>query len=342
MKGVKSSILVVSLWVLSFLAILAVGLAHNTLAQLHLASYFQDRLKTYYLALAGIERGIIELKADRTPNWDSLGEEWSSSEELFKEIPLGDGYITLSHQWEGEMPESRNGGEPEEITLYGLVDESSRININRVPSEVLRSMLENIAAIDQDTAADIASAIVDWRDRDVVVSPGGAENAYYQSLKMPYPCKNGSFQIPEELLLVKGMTPEIFSKIAGLITLYGEGKVNINTADWRVWRALGLSSELAQEIVEFRRGEDGVYGTEDDNIFKTVGEIRNIGPLSTEEAQEISRLISLNVLTVRSDVFRINSTGILKKGRRNLQRNIVCVVRRSAGKPAQILYWHEN
>ncbi|MBU3933417.1 MAG: general secretion pathway protein GspK [Candidatus Omnitrophica bacterium] len=335
----KGSILIVTLWTLSFLTTFAVGLARNASGQLRLASHLQDRSKMYYLAAAGIERGIIELKADETPKYDSLNERWSNSEELFKEIPLDEGYITLSYRMEEEGEDS---GEAQEIILYGLMDESSRISINKAPLEVLESMLENIGEVEQDAAADIANAIVDWRDIDIIVSPGGAENAYYESLELPYPCKSGDFQMPQELLLVKGMTPGIFSKIAGVITLYGEGKVNINTAGWRVLHALGLSSELAQRVVQFRRGKDGIDGTEDDIIFNTAGEIRNIGPLFTKEAGEINRLTSLNALAVKSDVFRINSAGILKKGGRKLQKDIVCVVSRSAKKPAQILYWRED
>ncbi|GAI08678.1 unnamed protein product, partial [marine sediment metagenome] len=246
---------------------------------------------------------------------------------------------TLSYRLEEE---SEDSGETQEIIFYGLMDESSRISINKAPLKVLESMLENIGEVEQDEAANIANAIIDWRDIDIIVSPGGAENAYYGSLELPYPCKSGDFQILEELLLVKGMTPEIFSKIAGLITLYGEGRVNINTAGWRVLHALGLSSELAQRVVQFRRGKDGMDGTEDDTIFKTVGEIRNIGPLFTKEAGEINRLTSLKALAVTSDVFRINSAGILKKGGRKLQKDIVCVVQRFTKKPAQILYWRED
>lgn len=57
----------------------------------------------------------------------------------------------------------------------------------------------------------------------------------------------------------------------------GEGKVNINTAPWRTPYALGLSKELAKRVVEFRRGDDEIDGTEDDNVFETVAGIRDRG-----------------------------------------------------------------
>lgn len=339
----KGSVLILTLWILSFLTVFAVGLGRNVSGQLRLASHLQDRLKMYYLARAGIERAIGELQlSDETPHYDSLNERWSNNEEAFKDIPLNGGYITVSYQLKDELPESQGSQESEGITFYGLMDESSKININKAPVQVLKSMLKNIGELGEDEAKDIANAIIDWRDIDIIVSPGGAENSYYENLETPYTCKNGEFQILEELLLVKGITPRIYSKISGVITVYGEeGKVNINTAGWRTLHALGLSSELAERIIRFRRGNDGMDGTEDDNIFKTVNEIRNIGPLFIKESEEINRLVSLNVLSVKSNVFRILSSGILKKGNRKLQRNIICVVQRSGNDPPRILYWHE-
>ena len=318
MKYRKASILILTLWVLSFLAVFAVGLSRNASAQLRMAAHFQNRLKMYYLAYAGIERAMVELSAAEETSGDDSSEKWVNSEEL-REILLGDGYIGLS-----------------------IEDEASKININKVSLSILKTILENTAAIEPDEAANIASSIVDWRDVDIITSTGGAESDYYEHLEVPYSCKNDKFQAFEEVLLVKGMTPQIYSKIAGIITIYGDGKVNINTVGLGVLQALGLSSELANRIVEFRRGDDRIEGTEDDNIFKTVAEIRNIGPLFTEEAIEINRLTSGNMLTVESNTFRISSTGIIKKGDYDLKRNIICVVKRLTDKPFQKLYWHED
>ena len=318
MKSKKASILVLTLWTLSFLSIFAIGLTRNLSAQLRFASHLQARLRTYYLAYAGIERAIVELDADEDLNYDSLDEEWSNREE-FEEMPLDTGYISLH-----------------------IKDEASKININKAPLSILKSMLENVGEVKSDEADDIANAIVDWRDIDIIVSPGGAEDDYYRHLEASYPCKNGEFQISEELLLVKGMSPLIFSKIAGVITVYGEGGVNINTADEDVFCALGLSRGLAEQVVEFRRGSDRIDGTEDDNIFKTPAEMRKIGSLFTEESEEMNRAISSNALSVKSDVFRIISSGILKKGTDNLQNNIICIIQRLSKEPPRVLYWHEG
>lgn len=342
MKSKNGSILIITLWTLSLLTIFTVSLGYNIACQLRLADHLQDRLKMYYLAKAGIERAIIELEVDETPGYDSLNETWANNEEFFKEVPLGDGYITVSYQLEERVSESQSVKESEEITMFGIMDESSKININKVPAEILRVLLERIGEVERDEAIDIANAIIDWRDVDIITSPSGAEDKYYKDLELPYECKNGEFQVVEELLLVKGMSPEIFSKIKDIITIYGEGKVNINTVSSTTLYRLGLGEDLASRIIEFRQGSDSETGTEDDNIFKTIGELRNIGPLFTEESNQINHLISLNMLTVRSDVFRINSSGILKRGKQQWRRNIIYIVQRQKKKAPKMLYWHEE
>lgn len=334
-KFQRASVLIITLWVLSFLTILAINLGFLVRSGLLYADHLQERLKMYYLARAGIERAAAELNKDETRNYDALNEPWSNNKDLFKDLPFGGGFITVSYNPEGK-------GSREDAVLYGAMDESSRIDINNAPVDIVITLLERIGKVDMEDAIDIAAAIVDWRDKDTAVSAGGAEEEYYQGLSPSYKCKNGKFQIPEELLLVKGMTPEIFAGIKDVITVYGTERVNVNTAGFNCLYALGLGSSLCERIIKFRQGSDGQTGTEDDYIFNSAGDLINTGPLFTEEAAQINSLISRNVLTVKSDIFRINSSGQFKDERGSRARGIVCVLKRQQDKGPQILYWHES
>ncbi|MFA6129365.1 MAG: general secretion pathway protein GspK [Candidatus Omnitrophota bacterium] len=331
----RASILIITLWVLGFLTILVVNLGFMVRTQLQFADHLQDRLKMYYLARAGIERAVVELYKDENKSYDSFNEPWANKEEFFKDFAFGGGFITLKYQT-GSLAAQEN------ITLYGAMDESSKIDINSLPLDILTILLERIGQIETEEAIDIARAIVDWRDIDIAVLPGGAEDEYYQGLSSPYKCKNGKFQILEELLLVKGMTPEIFSRIKGIITVYGTEKVNINTASFDCLYALGLSSSLCERIIKFRQGSDEICGTGDDFIFKSPSDLMSVGSLFTDEATQINTLISRNMLTVRSDIFRINSLGILRNEKGDRSREIICVLKRQEEKAPKILYWHEN
>ena len=336
MKANSGSILIITLWVLSMLTVYSIGIGCNVSSQVNFASYFKNRLVMYYLAKAGINRAIAELFMDETIGYDTLNEDYSNNEEIFKEQELDSGCFTVSYDLKDKDEETT-------YTLYGAMDEESKININRVPLEVLDSLLKTLGGPEDIDSPGIASAIVDWRDIDIFPSLDGAEDDYYISLDTPYECKDRDFEALQELLLVKGMTKDIFLKIKDVITIYGEGRVNINTASFSTFYALAGDESLAKRIVEFRNGGDDIPGTEDDNIFETVEDLREIGPLFTEESIILNRLISLNVLGVTTDTFRINSFGILKRGENDLRRKIACVVKREKlDQNFEILYWHEE
>jgi hypothetical protein len=69
---------------------------------------------------------------------------------------------------------------------------------------------------------DIADSIIDWLDSDDTPRTNGAENSYYQALSPSYQCKNGPLDSLEELLLVRGVTPQL---------LYGNDRNRNGTLD---------------------------------------------------------------------------------------------------------------
>jgi type II secretory pathway component PulK len=60
---------------------------------------------------------------------------------------------------------------------------------------------------------ELVDALIDWRDPDDTPGELGAEQEFYQSLQVPYRCKNAPFETVEELLMVRGFDGRI---------LYGE------------------------------------------------------------------------------------------------------------------------
>ena len=99
---------------------------------------------------------------------------------------------------------------------YGLEDESTRLNINLLltADKALpnggRTLLMALPGMDMiEDPESIADAIMDWIDEDDEPREYGAEFDYYQALQPPYAPKNGPLETVEELLLVRGMTPEL-------------------------------------------------------------------------------------------------------------------------------------
>src|SRR5262249_3878374 len=56
---------------------------------------------------------------------------------------------------------------------------------------------------------DVANSILDWLDPDDDPRENGAESETYSGMSPPYRAKNGPLDSVEELLLVKGVTPQL-------------------------------------------------------------------------------------------------------------------------------------
>ncbi len=93
---------------------------------------------------------------------------------------------------------------------YGVVDESSRINLNALLQiDKSGNTAQQILMGLPNMTENVANSILDWMDADDTPRQGGAENDYYSTQSPPYQCKNGPFDSLEELLLVQGVTPQL-------------------------------------------------------------------------------------------------------------------------------------
>lgn len=91
---------------------------------------------------------------------------------------------------------------------YGLVDESTRLNLDAVLAWEAeapgagRNALLKLPGMTE-TAAD---SILDWIDADETARPNGGETRYYTDEKLPYSPRNAVPVFLEELLLARGVT----------------------------------------------------------------------------------------------------------------------------------------
>lgn len=313
------SIFILALWALCVLSIFAVVLGGMVSQEINAAAYFQNKPRARYLADAGIKCAQYVLKDD-VNGYDSLNEVWNTGrisdedKSIFKDIRMGDGTYSIA-----------------------IVDEERKVNINTASHDTLERLFCITGGMEADEAHVAASSIIDWRDVDIIPLEGGAEDGYYKSLERPYRCKNEKFQVPEELLLVRGVTEEAFLRVRDSITVYGDGKVNINTATWNTLCALGMSGKLADKIILYREGRDHMEGTKDDNIMqdqtKIAKELIFGAGLNMEEADRISEITTRNLLSIGSNNFSVFSEGKIS---RRAER-ITCVTDRGKN----IEYWRE-
>jgi len=95
--------------------------------------------------------------------------------------------------------------------------------------------------------AEIVPALLDWLDSDSETRfPNGAEDEYYTLLDIPYRTANGPFAEVSELLLVRGMTAEIYAKLSPFVTvLQPAATINVNTAPVEILMSLGPGIDRA-------------------------------------------------------------------------------------------------
>jgi DNA uptake protein ComE-like DNA-binding protein len=263
----SASVLVGLLWCMALVAVIVVGVLHSARLHLMVGKNYSDKIQARYLALAGIEKARALLYRDaverRQADKNHTGELYDSPGE-FREIKLGPGTFSIIRQ--GRTVEG--GG-----IFFGISDEESRLNVNEAKSEELTKI--------NGLTPDVVAAITDWKDEDNNVSPGGAEAEYYTTLRPPYVPRNGPLLTVRELLMVRGISPELLlgsdmmqnqSTANGPVPMEeglwnyltvdgwtqnvnakGDTRVNIQTADEATLTAVhGITREIAQAIVTYR------------------------------------------------------------------------------------------
>ena len=344
----NGSVLIIVLWIIIILTILAVSVSVVASSQGFFARRYRNQITTYFIARAGIALCLAELNRDKEINaYDTLNEEWSNNAVLFSDRPVGSGFLSVTYEYSNQLKTISSEGELTITnTFYGMIDEERKININTASATVLEALFQDQASLTPSQAKEIADSIIDWRDTDDVKRENGAEGAYYQSLPSPYPCKNARFDILEELMLIKGVRPESLQTIRDFITVYGDGRVNINTASYPVLHALGVSEILAEKIIRCRTGSDEIEGTEDDEVFSQpstiISTLNKKQTLTPEETNQINNLITTNAIGVKSTYFQIISIGYLadiNTGEKDLKnsKKITCIINRNG----KIVLWQE-
>ena len=344
----EGSALIMALFVIVVLAMLVGSFGFEAHLEAKYASYAKNRIKASQLAESGMviaemlmgkqggssgsgtatasatTTGMTKTSVSQTEDedrWADAAERLKLGQSIYGLVePVGEGFVILD-----------------------IVPEPGRLNINLLTKEDWEKLLGNIG-LPEEYWDDIIDPILDWMDEDSVANPKGAETEdYYSLLDPPYEAKNGVFDTVRELLLVKNFSEPILTgglfdpatlddktssrsstrfsrfsetndiQIAGIeqmLTTYGDGKINIQSAPYDVLRTLpDVDDILARAIMEEREA------IEDDepNPFSSVEDLFSRIDGLNEEIR--------NKVTVTSQYYRITSTGRVGK----VERQIWCI-----------------
>lgn len=190
--GQDGSVLIIVLWIAFGLVSIALFFGNTMMVELRAADNRVAAMQADQ-AIEGAARYVRSLLLDL----EEPGQLPDPLTYKSEEVPVGEAVFWLI----GRAGQENTGRYP----YYSLLDESSKLNLNTATA----AMLEALPGM----TAEIAAAIVDWRDADSEPSPNGVEAETYLRQNPSYRCKNAPFESVEELRLVFGMTVEL---------LYGE------------------------------------------------------------------------------------------------------------------------
>ena len=322
------------LWVLALLSVIAGEFCFAMRTEVNVTRNFKEQTEAYYIALAGLNVAVGELIKNevkrKKPNKSAVrGEEdeeegepqWRMNVDI-PPVPFGLGEFEVK-----------------------IGNERGKININGAGKPLLTMMLKGLG-LEEEQQSIIVDSIMDWRDKNDLHRMNGAEDSYYGSLPEPYECKNGDLDSVEELLMVRGVTPEIFyGGLRDIVSVYkppdryqpvpgGQkivrpdlGKININAAPKKVLLILpSMTDELAQEILNHRKESD----------FKSLTEVSSlVGP-------EVYKTISPYITLETSPFYSIESAGKVEGSKTRQVVKALVVIDKMLKKGYRIVQWRDG
>jgi general secretion pathway protein K len=313
------------------LTVLAAGFAYSMKVETKLARNANSEAELEWLGRSGVEYArwvLANSMANPMQPYDSLDQPWSTGSGFLgptnapiayvqNPFPLGHGSVS-----------------------WKITDLESKFNINS-PEPILQQVLPQaltLMGVGPGEATPIVNSILDWLDPDDQTHVEGAETRYYEGLTPPYSAKNGPIDDISELLLIKGVTPEIYyggiatnfqasyysrqlnpfgqsanamlmttSGLTNLFTPLSDGKVNINTASAEVLQLIpGLNAMMAEAIVSERQGEPDPRSPGMLGPYRNVGEVSRVPNLPLPIIRQLGQFCE-----VRSKTFRVDVTATI-------------------------------
>ncbi|MEJ7607867.1 MAG: hypothetical protein WKF37_16750 [Bryobacteraceae bacterium] len=180
----RGGALLAVLWLSAALSAIAFSVANTVRGETERTATVSEGVRSYYLAASGLERALFYVL---------LGPSARNPDNTARYYEPGTPQLNLNFA----------AG----VATVDVIPEYSKLNINEVPPDELFRLLINLGSPLQG-AQEIVTAIVDWRS-------GSPDNPtifdqFYFSRIPSFQSRHASIEEIEELLLVKGMTPDLF------------------------------------------------------------------------------------------------------------------------------------
>jgi general secretion pathway protein K len=246
-----------------------------------------------WLLRAAEQWGATVLLDDALQNSvDHLGETWG------REMPP---IVAEGYHMSGRILEQNGLFNLNNLVLDGKVNDSQLA--------VFRRLLRNAKL-----SAGLANAVADWLDADDAASgESGAESEYYLRQSPPVRAANRPIVNLNELLHVRGMTPELLEQLRPYVSVLPKsGPINVNTAPPQVIAALSDTMSLDEAHV--------LVAKRDHAHFRNAGDLRNAmdnKPGLDERLVSFASQYFLVVVQIRHDRIALESQALFERNGQN-------------------------
>jgi general secretion pathway protein K len=251
-------------WIAMLLSLLALNYATTARLNAEAARNRRLSLKRNYLFEAAFDRGYHEYLKYRA-NRALLRKKAEYEEQTGHPLEL---WYPRAEPWSCKID-----GLAVEIKL---VDEAGKFQINRLPATTLRRVVEACGLKDESRRDTVVDSLLDWIDGDDLHHLNGAEKDWYEAQGLDYGCKNRPIDVVNELLLVRGVTPELFAGGRGrpglvdFLSPYGApARLDINSCTPAAFRLVG---ELPEDVVA------GIVAKRKEGPISKLAELSEIVP----------------------------------------------------------------
>lgn len=319
-RSTRGGALLAVLWLVAALSVIALAIAATVRAEVERTTTNAEGVRAYYLAKGAIDRAALYIQ-------------WGANANQPGRPPVY--YLRGMRTLEFRLPTG--------LVTVDVIPETAKLNVNRVDvNDFLRLFLA--LGLAPPEATELAAAVDDWRrPASEAITPF---DRYYLSLTPSFPARHASLENVEELLLVKGMTPELFygtyvpssgdslvwrPGVRDCLTVYGRSdSVDINWAEPPVLAAVGLPPQ-AVALIDARRRQQP---------FLMENEISELGVGGYEGAQRL-QIGGRSIFTLRATARLLAQDGSLSETRRSIAA-VVDLNERTVDRPFTTLRWYDR
>ena len=240
-KGERGGALLAVLWLAAALSAIAFSVANTVRTETERTATSSEGLRTYYLASGSIDRAILWMQ------WGYQNYANPDGSPRYYRPPMP--YLRFSY----------SSG----TAIVEVIPEAGKVNINSAPPQEIEGLL-NACGANPMEASQITAAILDWRSG--TAAPPGVG---FLNPDQTFRPQHASFEEIEEVLLVRGMTPELFygrfdrdpqgrliprGGLRDSITTYGGqgNQIDVNTAPPLLLASIGIPPPVIDAIIKQR------------------------------------------------------------------------------------------